>query len=170
VDIKIRIDTHITDEEQRHLFGWGDDIYDDNCYGLTWRPRDRRFFVYADNQLVGHIGFVKQVVRVGTQSVLVGGVGQVVTVPTAQQRGYATQALRAAAAFLKDELEVVFGLLFCIPRKVPFYERLGWQHIHDTVVFQQPEGNKNSPMPVMVLPCTDQHWPAGVVDLQSLPW
>jgi hypothetical protein len=65
---------------------------------------------------------------------------------------------------------VEFGLLFCLDRLKPFYARQGWQLLHETVEFDQPSGKIVSPLNVMVLPCTGQTWPAGAVDLCSLPW
>jgi hypothetical protein len=119
---------------------------------------------------VGHVGFIKHEVQVGNQPVLVGGVGQVVTLPAGQRRGYARAALRWSAAFLCDELRAAFGLLFCVERMVPFYAGLGWQVVEAPVWIEQPTGRVISPMPVMVLPCQGQVWPAGAVELNSLPW
>jgi GNAT superfamily N-acetyltransferase len=168
--IEIRLHTHITAEERQHLFGWGTDIYGDNHYHLEWRPRQWHAFVYAADNLVGHVGFIKHEVQVGNQPVLVGGVGQVVTLPAGQRRGYARAALRWSAAFLCDELRAAFGLLFCVERMVPFYAGLGWQVVEAPVWIEQPTGRVISPMPVMVLPCQGQVWPAGAVELNSLPW
>jgi hypothetical protein len=168
--IDIRLETHITAEERQTLFGWGTDIYGDNHYHLQWRPRQWHAFIYGAGELVGHIGLIKHEVRVGAQPLLVGGIGQVVTLPTVQRRGYAQAALRWSAGFLCDELRVAFGLLFCVERMVPFYERLDWQVVAETVWIEQPAGQVVSPMPVMVLPCAGQAWPAGTVFLNSLPW
>ncbi len=168
--VEFRFDRRITSEEEQQLFGWGRDIYADECYQLQWRPRDWRLFVYADGLLVGHVGLIRHSVRVAGHPVRVGGMGQVVTVPTAQGRGYAQMALQTAAVLLRRELCVAFGVLFCIPRMVPFYARLGWLTVPDPVWIEQPVGVLVSPMPVMVLPCQGQDWPPGTVELRSLPW
>lgn len=170
MSVLFRLATHITEEEQLNLFCWGHDIYNDNHYGLVWRPRHWHLFVYATDELVGHIGIVRHTIQVEDQPVNAGGIGQVVTLPAVQRRGYATLALQQAAAFLCHNLEVDFGMLFCVPRMIPFYQRRGWQHIATTVLIDQPEGSIVSPVPVMVLPCCQRIWPTGLVDLCSLPW
>jgi GNAT superfamily N-acetyltransferase len=168
--VEFRLDTRISDEEYQQLFCWDIDIYGDDLYQLQWRPRHWRLYVYANRQLVSHVGMVRHTVLVGGHAVVVGGIGQVVTVPAAQRRGYACRALEKAARFLRDELQVEFGLLFCLERMLPFYARLGWQTIDGPVWIEQPGKKIICPLPVMVLPFQHRIWPTGTVDLCSLPW
>jgi hypothetical protein len=53
---------------------------------------------------------------------------------------------------------------------VPFYESQDWQVIEGPVLIQQPGGELNSPLEVMVLPFDGYSWPAGEVRLNSFPW
>jgi hypothetical protein len=109
-------------------------------------------------------------VNVAGQAVRVGGVGGVATNGDLHGRGYAQKAMRYAEKYMCEELNVEFGLLFCLDRLKPFYERQNWQLVQEPVEFDQPSGKMISPLNVMVLPCKGQTWPAGAVDLCSLPW
>jgi len=109
-------------------------------------------------------------VRVGGRDIKVGGIGGVVSVPEARRRGHVHAAMRQAAEFMRDQLQVEFGMLFCLPRLVPFYARQNWLLLEDVVEFDQPAGPAVSPFHSMVLPFADRKWPAGKVELGGLPW
>ena len=44
------------------------------------------------------------------------------------------------------------------------------QRVEQPVSVNQPAGKTVLPLIVMVLPCSDQSWPAAPVDLDSFPW
>jgi hypothetical protein len=167
---EIRLVKELTDEDRRRLFGWGENIFgiEDNKY--VWRPKDLHFILYADDVAMSHVGLVEQTVDVAGVAVRVAGVGGVATNNEAHGRGYAQKTLRFAEKYMCEELKVEFGLLFCLDRLKPFYERQNWQLVNDAVEFEQPSGRMVSTMNVMVLPCGERAWPAGAVALQSLPW
>jgi GNAT superfamily N-acetyltransferase len=167
---EIRTAEALSDTEKQQLFGWGDDIFGAASLNLSWRPQDLHFLLYADGRAGSHVGILKQVVSVGGQPVLVGGVGSVVTVPGAQKKGCAAQLMREAARFLEQKWRVDAGLLFCLQRTVPFYARLGWQTIEQQVMIEQSAGKIASPLPAMVRPMGRRVWPSGTVELNSLPW
>jgi GNAT superfamily N-acetyltransferase len=166
----IRYATTLTEEEERLLFGWGEDIFAVAHYGLEWRPKTWNILLSVGGQLVGNAAVLRHTVSIEGQPVDVGGIGDVVTLPHAQRQGYAQAALQAAIAFMTHELHVPFVVLFCIDRLLPYYVRQGWQQVHAPVWIEQPAGRRVSPVPVMVLPLAGQSWPPGTVDLQSLPW
>jgi predicted acetyltransferase len=168
--MEVRLVTNLSEAEKRLLFEWSPNVFGDETLNLQWRPKDWHFLVYANDQLVSHVGIVKHVVTVGEQPVTVGGIGGVVTVPAAQGKGYASTALQAARKFMREELMVDFGMLFCLARMIPFYQRFGWQEVREPVIIDQPAEKMPSPLMVMVLPCRKQTWPAGTVKLESLPW
>ena len=167
---EIRLVRELTDEERQRLFGWGENIFgiEDNKY--VWRPKDLHFILYVDEMAMSHVGLVEQTVDVAGQAVRVAGVGGVATNGQVHGRGYAQKTMRFAEKYMCEEMNVEFGLLFCLDRLKPFYERQGWQLLHDPVEFEQPSGRMISPINVMVLPCGERAWPAGAVDLRSLPW
>ena len=166
----IRVVKELTDEERQRLFDWGENIFgvEDNKY--TWRPKDLHIILDVDGQAASHVGLIEQTVNVAGQPVRVGGVGAVVTAGDLHGRGYAQKAMRYAEKLMCEELNVEFGLLFCLDRLKPFYERQNWQPVSEPVEVDQPSGKIVSPFNVMVLPCKGQTWPAGAVDLCSLPW
>ncbi|MBN1976229.1 MAG: GNAT family N-acetyltransferase [Anaerolineae bacterium] len=104
------------------------------------------------------------------QPVKLGGIGGVVALPEWRGRGLGTATLERAAAFMQDELQVAFGLLICGPDMVPFYRRLGWQVVEGPLTFDQPGGKVVFDEVTMVLPCAEQEWPNGEIDLCGLPW
>jgi hypothetical protein len=166
----IRVTYQLTDEERLQLFGWGENIFGIEDAKYTWRPKDIHIILDVDGEPVSHVGLVDHLVSVSSREVRVGGVGGVVTAGHLHGRGHAQKALRFAERFMFDELGVEFGLLFCLDRLRPFYERQGWLILNDPVKFDQPSGQMISPLNVMVLPGGSDEWPAGAVDLRSLPW
>lgn len=166
----IRLSQELTNEERQRLFGWGENIFGIEDSKYSWRPKDWHIILEVDERAMSHVGVLEQVVKVAGQPVKVGGIGAVVTVGDMHGRGYAQKAMRRAEKFMCEELKVEFGLLFCLDRLKPFYERQGWQLVSEAVEFEQPSGKMISPLNVMVLPCGDRRWPAGAIDLCSYPW
>jgi hypothetical protein len=166
----IRVATELTSEERERLFGWGENIFGIEDHLYKWRPKDLHIILEVDGEAASHVGLVEQTVEVAGVPVRVGGVGAVVTNGSMHGRGYAQKTLRYAEQYMCEELNVEFGLLFCLDRLKPFYERQQWQLIHEPVEIEQPSGRMISPLNVMVLPCTGETWPAGAVNLRSLPW
>ena len=168
--MEIRLEDHISDEERQRLFGWGKDIFCANHLNLKWRPKDWHIFVDVEGSPATHVGLLRHTVTVGERPVKVCGVGGVVTAIDSHGKGYATHAMRYAQDLMRREWAVDFGLLFCLERLVPFYERLGWRRVNEDVRIEHTSGQINSPMVVMILPCKAKKWPAGSVKLNSFPW
>lgn len=160
----------LTDAEKQQLFGWGSDIFGATNHALHWRPKGFHFLLYLDKKPISHVGILRHVVSVEKQLIKVGGVGSVVTIPEAQGKGWANLLMRHAATFLAEEWKVDAGLLFCLDRMRPYYERLGWQIAEETVMIEQPSGKIASPMQAMVLLFGTNVWPHGTIELNSLPW
>ena len=169
MDEEIRRTEALTEEETQRLFGWGENIFG-VAPDLSWRSKDCHFLLYAEGELVSHVGALKHGISVDGEPVRVGGVGGVATVLTAQKKGYARKLMRHAAEVFEREWKVDAGLLFCLPRLTSFYEALGWQRVKDSVLIEQPGGQLVSPMEVMVLPFGGKGWPSGSIELRSLPW
>lgn len=169
VHMEIRQATALSDAEHQHLFGWGDNIFDTAALGLTWRQKDLHFLLFANQRLASHAALLTHVVDLDGADATVAGLGGVVTLPWAQGNGYAravvTEAMNTLRAWSVDG-----GLLFCIPRMVPYYEKLGWSVFEGPVLINQTPNTIGSPLPVMVLPCTDRLRSTGRIRLNSLPW
>jgi GNAT superfamily N-acetyltransferase len=112
---------------------------------------------------VSLVAVTDRTIRVGGQSVRVGGIGGVSTREDRRKRGYASMAMREAARFMFADLGVPFGMLFCGPHRIPFYESLGWQAIHTPI----PVHNEAH---FLILSPDGSAWPAGDVDLLGLSW
>jgi GNAT superfamily N-acetyltransferase len=167
---EIRQANAITDEESERLFNWGENIFGLEPHTMTWRRKDVHFFMDVDNKPMCHVGILKHEVSVGGRPLTIAGLGGVVTRPEAQGKGYARKLIARAVEFFGQEWKVEFGLLFCLPRLVPYYDSLGWQAIEGPVLIEQPSGQIQMPLPAMVFPCQGRLWPAGEVELRSLPW
>ncbi|MFC1713852.1 GNAT family N-acetyltransferase, partial [Candidatus Poribacteria bacterium] len=152
--------------------GWSDDVFGSAHFDLRCRPADWRFVVYVDEQVVSQAGIVNHVVIIGNQKVSVGGIGGVLTIPSARLKGHARAMLQAALDFMHREWGAEFGFLICLDRMIPFYQKLGWQKVVDTVIMDQPSGKMPLPsgLSAMVFPCQDEEWPAGTVEMNSMPW
>jgi aminoglycoside 2'-N-acetyltransferase I len=170
MSIEIRVSENFSDEERQKLFGWGKDIFGVEAYDYRWQPKRWHVFLEADGELTSHVGLLSHVVKVGGEPVAVGGVGGVVTRGDAHGRGYATEAMRFAASYMCEQLEVDFGMLFCRDLLVNFYRKLGWQLLEERALVEQPTGKIPLPFNVFVLPCRGRAWPQGSIDLDGLPW
>ena len=160
----------LTEDEKRQLFGWGENIFGVESLNLRWRPKDLHFLLYSDSRPVSHVGVLKHVVSVAGQPRAIGGVGGVVTVPEAQKTGCARRLMEHAAEFFQREWKVEAGLLFCLKKLEPYYEALGWQTVAGPVLIEQPNGQIDSPLRVMILPLRGQSWSHETIELRSLPW
>ena len=139
---------------------------------LQWATAQWSVLVWtAEGQLISHVGIVVREGTLDSVPVKIGGIGGVKTHPQAQGRGYASAALRRAAAALQGEHHVAFSLLACQAHLLPFYGRLGWLPFPGRLIVGQPGGpivlTINRPM---VLPGLCPAPQEGVIDLRGLPW
>ena len=140
------------------------------AWGYAYAPKEWRALVWIGDDVAGHAGIVRRTPRVAGAPVAVGGISGVWTSAMYRGRGFGAATMRAAAAFVRDELGAEFGLLLCREGVAPFYERLGWHRAPGPVVFDQPTGRITWGMPCLVLPCRGARWPLGEIDLCGLPW
>ena len=169
--VEIRLADRLGEQERRELFEWGEDPFLLGALKLRWRPKELHFVVESAGRPVSHVGILRHTLAVGERRVTVGGVGGVITRPEMQGSGYASLALERASAFMRDELDVEFGFLFCRDPLVPFYERHGWHLVAAPVTVSQGEDPPLvMPLNSMALPFAGRRWPPGAVNLDSLPW
>lgn len=167
---EIRRMKDLSEKDRQALFGWGEDLFGVQSCNLSWRTKDWHVVAYDEGAAVAHAGVLRHDVLVDGRPVPVGGLGGVITVLEHRNRGLAQLVVQEAVAFMAGELGVSFGFLFCFPRLVPYYERLGWQALAPPVLIDQPGGEIESPVVSMVLPLQGEPWPQGRVRAQSLPW
>lgn len=136
---------------------------------VVWAHADKRIFVRLGGERVGHAGLYFRDVKDGDHEVFICGVGAVMTLPHARKQGCANAAMTAAAKVMKEE-GCDFGLLFCEPHSVAFYEGLGWGVFQGDVHCEQPEGRvRFDMMHAMVLPVHSAPQSTHI-DLCGLPW
>ncbi len=157
-------------EDAAHLFDWGEDLWSIDCHQLSWRQWTWCFVGYLEGTPVSHVGTLTHTVTVADNDLIVGGLAAVLTLPHARERGYGKATLDAAVRFLHDPEDVPFVLLFCRDQLIPFYGPLGWQQIEDEVTIQQPDGDRPSPLNVLVRSLDGSNWPPGPIALNSQPW
>jgi hypothetical protein len=169
MDIRFKVRRRIPNSEQKILFEWGTDIFGGAKYHLEWRPADYHVIGYLKREPVTHVGIVKHSVRVGSVRKTVGGIGGVVTVPQKQRQGLAKMCLSYAHYYMRYELAVEYGFLFCLEQLVSYYRDIGWRMLENKVLINQPRGALFAPLPSMVFEFSPP-WPEGLVTLDSLPW
>jgi aminoglycoside 2'-N-acetyltransferase I len=136
---------------------------------VIWAHADRRIFVRLDGEAVCHVGLYFRGAKDGDREVAICGIGGVMTLERARRLGCASAAMKAAAKTMKDD-GCDFGLLFCEPHNVAFYEGLGWAMFDGDTYCEQPEGRiKFDIMHAMVLP-TASAPQSRLIDLCGLPW
>ena len=124
----------------------------------------------VDKELVTLLGLLKREILVGEKPVWVAGVGGVATHPNWQKRGFSSTLLNVAEKFMREEMEVPFGLLVCADERRSFYGRAGWKLIADKLFFIQNGERRSLKTSVMILPLSTEAWPSGEIDLRGLPW
>ncbi len=162
--------TRYTRTELSEILGDGPDPFGVSWAGLTWLDKEEHFGIKQDGRLVAHTGLVTVPLSIGSLETRAVGFGGVAVAPDLQGQGLARIVMTAALEHART-IGPQYGLLFCLPRLLPLYERLGWRQLHEDVVVEQP-GDTTTVMPLetMWTPLRDgAQWPAGPVRLRSLP-
>src|ERR1700709_2575584 len=97
---------------------------------IVWRNgvsarATRRILVYDGAILVSAAGIIFRNARVDGVAMDIAGIGGVMTLPTAQRKGFGRAAMLAAHELIEREKTAAFGLLFCEPKNIAFYQSLG---------------------------------------------
>jgi predicted acetyltransferase len=138
--------------------------------GTKWARPDWAVMVWEDEDLVSNVHIIVREALVGDQVVRLGGIGNIATKVEWRKRGYASDALRVAVDFLKEPLQVDFGLMIATENMVGRYAKTGWRQVAGAMMIEQPQGRQAFSIPVLVLPVMKTDWPQGMIDLQGLPW
>jgi aminoglycoside 2'-N-acetyltransferase I len=139
-----------------------DEVYDETDYYVRAWDGDR---------WVSLVEIVDRTITVGGAPVRVAGIGGVSTRPEMRRRGFSAAALREAARFFLDNLNIPLGMLFCGESMIPFYQRLGWRLVRETFtyIWKRNEPPISEPY-FMVLEAPGAVWPPGPVDLNGPSW
>jgi len=120
--------------------------------------------------VVSHVGIYRREATWNGRKVIIGGVGGVLTREDKRRRGYATVALDAAIHTLKEEGATDFGLLFCEPRRAPFYIARGWVPFEGDIYAEQPGGRIRFTATLPHVFDIRRKLHRGTIDLRGLPW
>lgn len=166
-------ETRLTAAQKRTLYHWGEDIFGVSgidTAGLRWREFLTGFLLTVDGQPTSYFRALSQVCCVNGAPVLVGGLGGLVTLPSAQRRGYGSRLVKAALTALRDHWHVEAALAFCLDPLLAFYRRLGALVIPCPVIVESETGPRAAPFHALWWPFRNDLWPVTTFDLRSPLW
>lgn len=149
----------------------GDTIDDDPEFSsIIWASPDWMALGFLNGELVTQLCLPKREIMVGSEKIWAAGIGGMATHPNHQHKGYGSALLESTELFMRDEIQVPFGLLICADETRPFYEFARWQFAADLLYYKQDDQRRMLHTCVMILQLKDQTWPAGEIDLCGSPW
>jgi predicted acetyltransferase len=158
--------------EPLHNAVWGPDVIAKKTWAhIEWAHPDLRVLLEAPGEgLACHVGIYFRTITWNGRKMHVGGIGGVATREDCRRRGYATLAIEAAIHTMRANDAVRFGLLFCEPHNVAFYQARNWHPFTGDVYCEQPQGrirfDHMAPFVFDIARAPRQ----GTLDLCGLPW
>jgi GNAT superfamily N-acetyltransferase len=139
---------------------------------IEWAPHHWSVIGWdAGGVALCYVGAILREARWDDRAVRVGGIGGVKTHPASRGRGFATIAIQQVLNFFREQGDADFGLLFCDPGLVPFYERLDWRRFPGDIFVAQRDATVpftfNLPM---MIPLRLPESLGGKIDLLGPPW
>jgi hypothetical protein len=139
---------------------------------LEWSALDWCVRVHdEDNALVSYVGVGVREAEYDGRLVRVGGIGGVKTHPAQRRRGFAGLGIRRAVEFFREQPDVAFALLVCVPDLLGYYGRFGWREFTGRLRVRQfgaeAEFTFNR---VMTLGVRAEGPVVGSIDLCGPPW
>ena len=141
-------------------------------YGYA--PHDVHIMARNEGRIVGHVGWARREITVGTETLAIAGVGGVLISADARGMHLGRELMSRAAQSMRDRGRVAFGYLGCREHVVPFYESCGWKRIR---ALERSVGRHGNPVvqepgpPILVLPIAPfAMWPDGDIDLRGRAW
>lgn len=141
-------------------------------YGYA--PHDVHIMARIEGRVVGHVGWGRREITVGTETLAIAGVGGVLVSADARGMHLGSELMSWAAQSMRDRGRVAFGYLGCREQVVPFYESCGWTRIRAR---ERSVGCEGEPVvqepgpPILVLPVAPtEMWPDGDINLRGRAW
>lgn len=104
-------------------------VYSDNSGYInsvyTNRDLETCVLMFKDDELIGHVGITKRLVKHGDKKYLIAGIGDVAIKPGLQGKGLGKLLMKKANEVIKSQ-GYELGLLFCHPKLDSFYCGCGW--------------------------------------------
>jgi len=138
---------------------------------FSWAPPQWSVFLWDGDEIISRVGMlVRRMISNGEERTI-GGIGGVMTHPSREGKGFASQVMREARRRFETDLKVSYALLFCRPHLVEFYKRLDWKPFTGKVLVEQPGGKiEFSANGSMVRDISEPAPLSGSLDLNGLPW
>ena len=140
---------------------------------LDWSKPEWDVYVVDDQLgLVSYVGVVAREAKHNAMPVRVGGIGGVMTHPSARGRGFAAAGLTRAMDFFRAaDPPIEFALLVCRTSLLDYYSRLGWRQFQGELLTTQSGGTEVFEFnKVMVIDISGRAPAAGSIDLKGPPW
>lgn len=166
-------ETPLTKALKRTLYHWGPDIFGIDHLdraSLLWRPCETGFLLTVDGQPASYFRALRATCQVDGRTVLIGGLGGLVTVPAHQRQGYGARVTTAAVTALRDVWRVEAALAFCLDHMLLFYRRLGALVVACPVLVQTRRGMEPSPFEAIWWPFRTELVSATTIDLGGPLW
>lgn len=136
---------------------------------------DVRVLAYHHDKIVGHVAAQRRIIQVGTQRVVVAGIGGMLVAPAYRKHGIARRMLVRLQEAIRTVLFADFGYLGCREEVVPFYTACGFRRLYTTETSVNRLTRKTvtaTHTPIMVgsglrPPAA---FPDGPIDLNGTPW
>ncbi|MGE5463982.1 MAG: GNAT family N-acetyltransferase [Syntrophothermus sp.] len=158
------------DTLDRLAFAQNEEEEDPDFPPIQWATPDWVALGYLQDRLVTQLCLLWREITVATEKILVAGLGGMATHPQFQHQGLGSALLAATASFMRDTIQVPFGLLICADETARFYQLSHWQIAADHLYYTQDHERRMLKPCVMILQLTVRPWPAGEIDLCGLLW
>lgn len=141
-------------------------------YGYA--SHDVHIMARIEGRVVGHVGWARREIAVGTETLAIAGVGGVLISGDARGMRLGEELMRCAEQSMRARGHLGFGYLGCREQVVPFYESCGWKRI---LAPEKSIGRDGEPVvddpgpPILILPIAPlELWPEGDIDLRGRAW
>jgi predicted N-acetyltransferase YhbS len=142
----------------------------DEDWWQDWQTPELRFLGMVGGRVVSTVGLIRREILVDSDPIRVGGIGGVATRPDRQRQGYAGKLLAESEKFMRTDPWYEYGMLFCDPKRVPYYAKFGYSTIQNRLFVRRNGERVHFPDTCMVLNLSGDSFPSGEVDCMGLPW
>lgn len=141
-------------------------------YGYA--SHDVHVMARIEGRVVGHVGWARREIAVGTEIVAIAGVGGVLISADARGTRLGGELMGWAEQSMRDRGHLAFGYLGCREQVVPFYASCGWHRIYarEKSIGRDGESVVDEPgPPILIRPIAPlEPWPEGDINLRGRAW
>lgn len=142
---------------------------------MVMHPIDTHVIARIGGRVVGHVGWARREMTVGTEAVTIAGAGGVLVSDEARGQRLGAELMGRAARSMSDHGGVALGYLGCREQVVPFYGSCGWTRVaaRERSIGRDGEPHVDEPgQPLLIRPIAAslELWPGGDIDLHERAW